>query len=441
MPDRVSKQRFKLSADVFIMITMVIDGMGAGVAAPILPQLIVELTGNSVAEGALYGGALIASFATMQIVFAPVLGNLSDRFGRRPVLLGSLGTFGINYLLMGFASDIAFLFVGECIAGAFGATMSTAGAYMADVSDAKDRTRRFGAITAAYGVGITVGPMLGGLVAPYGSRTPFFCSAGLALLNVAYGYFVLPESLAVDQRRPFSIRRANPVGALAQIRYEPRAIELLGAYALMQMAMLAVPATWAYFTMLKFGWAPREIGISMSVYAVLTILIQGILLGHVHRWIGSERTAYLGFVCTIIASIGYAFATQSWMMLAFIMPAVLGSLAGPTLISYLSNHIPANSQGELQGAVATVTGATTVCAPLLMTHLLSYFSSADALVYFPGAPYVGAALFATLGLLVAIRPFRSRSGRGGEEASGNNRYHSANPKPVHQLRHNSDDGQ
>jgi len=393
-------------ARLFIVGTVAIDALGIGILAPIMPKLIEQLTGEGLARAAIYGGWLTALFAGVQFFASPILGNLSDRFGRRPVLLPSLFVFGVSYVLMGFAPSIGWLFVAQALAGVFGATFSTAGAYIADTTPPLERAKAFGLIGASFGAGLIFGPLLGGFLSAYGLRTPFFAAAALALVNVAYGLLVLPESLPPAQRRTFVWRRANPLGALLHMRNYQMVYGLLGAMLLMQFIGTSLPATWPYFTMHRLGWTPRDVSLSLALYGVLNIVIQGGLIGQFHKRLGTTGTVYLALVFTIIGYAGYAFADRSWILVAFIVPTSIGFMAGPGLAGLMSSQVPSNSQGELQGATASLQSLAAVIGPLAMTRLFSIFAGTQAPIYFPGAPYLASTLLAGGSLMLVLRATR-----------------------------------
>jgi DHA1 family tetracycline resistance protein-like MFS transporter len=401
-----TKTRIDQRTPIFILITMIIDGIGNGIIFSTLPLLLVELTGRNIPHAAVYGGWLTALSAAMQFFAAPILGSLSDRFGRRAVLLGSLTAFGINYLIMGFASEVGWLFIGAMLSGIFGATLSTANAYVADVTAPENLTKRFGMILAALGAGFILGPILVGVLEGYGVRAPFFVAAGFALLNVVYGFFVLPESLPEERRRPFSLARVSPLNLLAQMRKQPQILILLGALGLMQMAAVTPPVIWGYYTIQKFGWSQREIGMSLGLAAVLTLIVQGLCISYIDRRIGNIYTTYLGFSCMLISLVGYATSSRGEMMVAFMVPSALGSMTGAALISYMSKRTRADAQGELQGAIASISGASVAVTPPLVTQIFSFFSTDRAFVYFPGAPFLLASLLSFAGLLLAVHALR-----------------------------------
>ncbi len=388
-------------AMLFILITVLIDTIGFGIVAPVTPELIMELTGQPISEAALYGGWLMFLYALTQFFAAPILGNLSDRFGRRPVLIASLFTLGLDYLLMALAPTLEWLFVGRAIAGIAGATFATANAYIADVSDPEMRAQNFGLLGSAWGLGFILGPVIGGLLGEYGPRVPFFAAAALAGANVLYGFFVLPESLPTEARRPFSFKRANPIGALAQMRKYPGVLMLFGALVLYQLAHDANPSTWTYYTMLKFGWSERDVGLSMGVLGISMVVVQGLLIRIVIPKLGDRRTVLLGLAVMATGYLGFSLAGEGWVMLVFIVPFALGSLAMPALRSILSHRVGPDAQGELQGAMSSLMSLTAIVAPVFLTQLFGYFTSASAPVYFPGAPFMTAAVL-TMGSAVVV---------------------------------------
>ena len=394
---------------VFIFITVLVDAIGFGVILPVMPELIMKLTGEGLSQASIYGGWLWFAYAVMQFFCAPVLGNLSDRFGRRPVILFSLLTFGIDYLIMGFAPTLFWLFVGRSIAGMAGASFTPACAYLADVSPLEKRAQNFGLIGAAFGTGFIVGPAIGGLLGALGTRAPFFAAAGLALINFVFGLFVLPESLPRESRRPFDPRRANPLGTLLQIRKYPSVIGLLQVLFLWQLAHQVFPSTWAYYTMLKFNWSEQAVGISLAfVGTIMAFSTAGMTRLLVPR-LGEQRAALCGLLSGSAAFFGYAFASRGWMMYAFLVAWLFAGLVLPSIQGLMSRQIPANAQGELQGGVASLYSLTAVVGPPLMTQLFGYFSSGRARVHFPGAAFLCAALLAIGGLVVFVRATRADS--------------------------------
>ncbi len=392
------------AALVFIFITLLIDVIGFGIIIPVMPKLIRQLIGGTLSDASRYGGWLLFSYAVMQFIFSPILGGLSDQYGRRPVLLFSLFGFGLDYLFLGFAPTIGWLFVGRIVAGITGSSFTTAGAYIADVSEPEKRAQNFGIIGAAFGLGFIIGPALGGILGQYGARMPFFAAAGLALLNWLYGYFILPESLKPENRRKFNWKRANPVGALLQLRRYPVIIGLIASLICIYTAVHAVQGTWTYYTMEKFKWNEAWVGYSLSFVGLMVALVQGGLNRIMIPKLGEKRAVFVGLSFYVLGLLCFAFASQGWMMFAFMVPYALGGLAGPSLQGIISNQVPANEQGELQGGLNSLISVTSIIGPLLMTNLFGYFTSAKAPVYFPGAPFVMGALLTALSIVLAINP-------------------------------------
>lgn len=400
----------------FIFITLLIDVTGFGLIIPVMPQLIEHLLdNNNISIASQYGGWLTFSYAFMQFMFAPVLGNLSDKYGRRPVLLFSLFGFGIDYLFLSFAPTIGWLFVGRLIAGVTGASFTTASAYIADISTPENRAQNFGMIGAAFGLGFIIGPMIGGLLGEMGPRVPFFAAAGLALTNWLYGYFVLPESLSKDHRRQFSWRRANPLGSLLQLKKYPAVGGLIVSLVLVYLAAHAVQSNWSFFNIEKFKWSPKMIGISLGVVGLLVGAVQGGLVRIVNPKIGNEKSVYIGLGLYAFGLLLFAFASESWMMFLFLIPYCLGGIAGPALQSIISGHVPPNEQGELQGALTSLMSATSIIGPPLMTNLFAYFTSPGAPVYFPGVSFLLGSLFMIISALWAYYALRSEKGDPGRK--------------------------
>ena len=393
----------------FIFITLLIDVTGLGLIIPVVPKLIEDLLHTSnISKVALFGGLLTFSYAIMQFLFAPVLGNLSDKYGRRPVLLFSLLGFGLDYILLAFAPSIGWLFVGRIIAGITGASMTTASAYIADISTPETRAQNFGMIGAAFGLGFIVGPMIGGLLGEMGPRIPFLVAAGLALLNAAYGYFVLPESLDVSNRRAFDWKRANPISSLKNLSRFPAVAGLIVSFFLIYVASHAVQSNWSYFNIEKFKWSPKMIGISLAVVGVLVSLVQGLLVRVVNPKIGNEKSVYVGLGLYTIGLVLFGLASQSWMMFAFLIPYCLGGISGPGLQAIISGTVPANEQGELQGSLTSIISITSIVGPLVMSNLFAFFTGPIAPFYFPGAPFMLAAVLMLLSCFFAYKALRTK---------------------------------
>ena len=393
----------------FIFITLLIDVTGLGLIIPVVPKLIEDLLHTTnISKVALFGGLLTFSYAIMQFLFAPVLGNLSDKYGRRPVLLFSLLGFGLDYILLAFAPSIGWLFVGRIIAGITGASMTTASAYIADISTPETRAQNFGMIGAAFGLGFIVGPMIGGLLGEMGPRIPFLVAAGLALLNAAYGYFVLPESLDVSNRRAFDWKRANPISSLKNLSRFPAVAGLIVSFFLIYVASHAVQSNWSYFNIEKFKWTPKMIGISLAVVGVLVSLVQGVLVRFVNPKIGNEKSVYVGLGLYTIGLVLFGLASQSWMMFMFLIPYCLGGISGPGLQAIISGSVPANEQGELQGSLTSIISITSIVGPLVMSNLFAFFTGPIAPFYFPGAPFMLAALLMLLSCFFAYKALRTK---------------------------------
>ncbi len=393
-------------AMAFIFVTILIDSIGLGIILPVLPQLIEDLTGEGLSEAARYGGWLLFIYALAQFICSPIIGNLSDRFGRRPVLLLSLTAMGLDYILMGFAPTIIWLFIGRLISGICGASYSTANAYIADVTPPESRAQSFGLMCAAFGLGFIIGPVAGGFLGEFGPRAPFFAAAGLALANALYGYLIIPETLPPERRRAFSWARANTMGAFAHLRGIPAAAMLAITLFFHQLAHFVLPSIWSFYVMEKFGWSVREIGYSLGVAGLSMAIVQGGLIRSVIPRIGAERAAYVGLVFAAIGYFGYAFSTTGWALYAFMVPAALAGLAFPSINGLISVLVPANAQGELQGALGSISGMTAIIGPVVMTQLFGYFTSAAAPVNFPGAAFFAAGLLELAAVLMLVRVIR-----------------------------------
>ena len=391
------------AALIFIFITVLVDVIGLGIIIPVMPALIMELTGGGLSEASLYAGWITFVYAATQFLFAPVIGGLSDRFGRRPVLLMSLLGFGLDYILLGFAPTVLWLFIGRFLSGITGASYTTASAYIADISPPERRSQDFGLIGAAFGLGFIIGPSVGGILGEYGARLPFFVAAGLVLLNMLYGYFVLPESLSEENRRPFDWKRANPFGALKQINKYPKIAGLAGVFFLVYVANHATQSTWTYFTMEKFSWSEMTVGLSLGVVGLSVVAVQGGLIKVAIPKLGNNRTVYFGLIMYVLGFLGFAFATQGWMMFAVILPFCIGGLATPALQGIISSEVPQNAQGELQGALTSLISFSAIFGPPMMTNLFGYFTSGTAPFYFPGAPFFLGAILVFIAIIWATQ--------------------------------------
>lgn len=401
------------AALTFVLLSVFIDSLGFGIIIPSLPPVIMELTGEPVSTAARWGGLLMAVYAGLQFLMAPVFGALSDRFGRRPVLLASLFAFGVDFLLTGLATSMAWLFIGRAFAGVFGASFATAGAYIGDISDDGNRARNFGLIGAAWGFGFTLGPVIGGVVAEeIGLRAPFYVAAGLALANVLFGWFVLPESLPPERRRPFEWSRANPFGALRSMALMPAVAGLLLAAFLYQVAHDSLPAVWMYYVQHKFGWGPSESGWSLTFVGVMTVLVMGGLTGALVPKLGERRAIVLGFLLMTVGFLAYALVPYGWMIYPAIAIGSLGGIANPAMQSVMSRQAGPSAQGELQGVIASLAGVAAIFSPLFMSELFARFSAANAPVALPGAPFLVAAALVFVCALLGARRVPEREPRG-----------------------------
>ncbi len=398
----------KQAAIGFIFITMLIDITGWGIIIPVIPKLIKELIHGDISQAAKIGGWLTFAYAITQFLFAPLIGNLSDKYGRRPIILISLFAFSMDYLLLAFAPTIQWLFVGRIIAGLTGASITTATAYIADVSTPENRAKNFGMIGAAFGLGFIIGPVIGGLLGQYGARIPFYAAAILCLLNFIYGYFILPESLSTENRRPFDLKRANPIGALLHLKKYPKLIGLVLATFLLYVASHAVHSNWSYFTMYQFKWDEKMVGISLGVIGLLVGIVQGGLIRWINPKLGNQKSIYVGMALYTIGMFLFATATQSWMMFVFLIPYCLGGIAGPAMQSVISEQVPANEQGEIQGTMSSLMSASAIIGPPMMSTVFYYFTHDEAPFKLAGAPFVlgGALMFVST--IIAFYSFKKR---------------------------------
>jgi DHA1 family tetracycline resistance protein-like MFS transporter len=395
------------AALTFVLLTVFIDSLGFGIIIPSLPKVIMGLTGEPEPIAVTWGGYLMAVYALLQFFMAPIFGNLSDQYGRRWLLLLSLFAFGVDFLLTGLATSMVWLFVGRAFAGIFGASYAAAGAYIGDISNDVNRAKNFGFIGAAWGAGFTLGPAIGGFVVEHiGVRAPFFAAAGLALANVAFGLFVLPESLKPENRRKFEWARANPFGALKSLAHLPMVAGLLLAVFLYQVAHDSLPAVWMYYTPFKFGWGPAETGYSLTFVGVMTVIVMGGLTSRVVPKLGERRAIMTGFLLMTVGFLGYAFVPYGWMIYPAIAIGSLGGIANPAMQSVMSKQAGPQAQGELQGALASIASIAAVLSPIFMAWLFRYYSQPDAPIYLPGAPYVVSAALVLMCVLIGARATR-----------------------------------
>ncbi|WP_310381721.1 TCR/Tet family MFS transporter [Flavobacterium sp.] len=396
----------KQAAVGFIFITMLIDITGWGIIIPVIPKLIQELINGDISEASKYGGWLTFAYAITQFVFAPIVGSLSDKFGRRPIILISLFGFSLDYLLLAFSPTITWLFVGRIIAGITGASLTTASAYIADVSTPENRAKNFGMIGAAFGLGFIIGPVIGGLLGQFGSRVPFYAAAILCMVNFIYGYFILPESLSKKNRRDFDIKRANPIGAFLNLKKHPSLMGLMVAVFSLYVASHAIQGNWSYFTMYKFQWDEKMVGISLGVIGLLVGIVQGGLIRWINPILGNQKSIYLGMALYTIGMFLFATANQGWMMFVFLIPYCLGGIAGPAMQSIISSKVPASEQGEIQGTMTSLMSASAIVGPPLMTSVFYFFTHKDAPFQFAGAPFVLGGILMLFSTVVAYYSFK-----------------------------------
>ncbi len=386
-----------------ILITILLDMVGYGIIVPVLPELIQDLTGGGVAEAAVFGGWLVFVYASMQFLFSPVLGNLSDRFGRRPILLGSLLGLTFDYAMMGFAPVVWYLFIGRFVSGVAGAAVATATAYMADITQPHKRTQRFGLIGAAFGLGFIIGPVIGGELGEFGPKVPFYAAAALAFANFLFGLFVLPESLGREHRRPFSIRRANPFGALLSLRKFPVVLWLMLALFMFTTAAQAFPSVYNFFTIEVFNFSSSQIGRTLGLFGIVFALFQAFGVGPLVKRFTETPVVITGMLAAVVAFAGIAFTGpdgETWVYV-YIVVGALSGLAAPAINGVLSRQVPDNAQGELQGAVNAANSLATILGPLAATQIFAYFTSAEGSPgYFPGAPFLAASILVVGGVVL-----------------------------------------
>ena len=406
MTDTPAPRKHGKNAFLFVLITVAIDMLAFGLIIPVIPSLVQDMLHVPPEDSTIWLGLLAATYALMNFLFGPTIGALSDHFGRRSVLLVSIGTLAIDFLIMGFASSIWLLFIGRALSGVSGATYSTANAYIADVTEPADRGRAFGMIGAAFGFGFVFGPVLGGFLGEISPRAPFFAAAGLAAVNFCYGLFVLPESLAKADRRPFEFRRANPFGAAKHFSRLPQVSWFLLAAGIFFLAHTVYPATWSVHGEIRYDWSPKEIGFSLGLVGVGAAVVQAGLMGVILKRFGTVRTALLGMSISALVMFAYAFAGQAWIVYAIIPIGALGGVTGPAINSLMSTLTPRNAQGELQGASASLNSLAMILGPLAMNGALFYFTRDSAPFAFGGAAFLLAGLLTILAIVPFMRGVR-----------------------------------
>ena len=398
--DSMAEKKLGNQPFAFVLITVLIDAIGFGLIIPVMPELLKQLIGDSSEIAVKWGGYLTFVYAAMHFLFGPLIGNLSDRFGRRPILLASLGALVVDYLIMGFANSIWVLFVGRLLAGICGATYPTANAYIADTTTQEQRAQAFGMMGASFGIGFILGPALGGLLGSADPRTPFFVAAGLALVNMLYGWLILPESLADSNRRDFSLSRANPLGAFAHFGRLPQLRMLFVVSLVYSFAHLVYPSTWNFHADARYGWGASQIGWSLMAFGICSAVIQGGLIGSIIKRIGEFRTAVVGLTVNIISFVGFAYAQEPWMLYCWIPISACGAIAGPSINSIMSSRVGPEGQGELQGAIASVSAIANMLGPLMMTQTFSWFSREELETPFFGGAFLLACLLTAIALAI-----------------------------------------
>ena len=396
------------NALLFIFITILINMIGFGIIMPVMPQLVMDVTGLGRAEAARWGGMLSLAYAVMQFVMMPVMGSLSDRYGRRPVILGSLAAYSFDFLLMAVAPTLAILFAARILAGSFAATFTTANAYIADISPPEKRAANFGLMGAAFGLGFIIGPAAGGLIGEeFGHRAPFYAVAALGSINLVYGWFFLPETLAPENKRHFEWQRANAFGSFRHFRQYPVILPIAATMFAYQLAHWAFPSVWAYYAGERFGWSAKQIGFSLMAVGFASAIVQGGLARIVIPKFGERKAAFFGIAVAVITYFGYGAISVGWMVYPLIAFGALAGFTAPSLQGIMSRTVPADAQGQLQGAIGSVNGVSMIVGPVMMTQIFAAFSKEGAEIYFPGAPFILASFLTAL----AIIPLMSAVGR------------------------------
>jgi len=389
----------------FILLTVAIDSIGIGLIFPVMPDLLEEVTGGTVANAALWGGVLATAYAAMQFVFGPIVGNLSDRYGRRPVLLSALAVMTLDYLLMSVAHTVWLLLIGRTIAGITAATHAAAGAYIADISAPEERAKNFGLIGAAFGVGFVAGPLIGGLLATFDTRAPFYAAAAMAAANLALGWFVLPETVTDAIRRPFSWARANPLAAFRAIGKLPGLRRMLLVLFVYSVGFHVYPVIWSFYGKARFGWDSWMIGLSLAAFGLCMALVQALLVGPAIRRFGDRGAVIWGMAAELVTFLFYGFVTSGALALIFTPVAALGGIVMPALQATMSRAAPADQQGELQGVLASIGAVAMITSPLIMTATFGLFTRPGAAIHAPGAPFLlSAVLMVVCVILLVARP-------------------------------------
>lgn len=396
----------RTSSLAFIFVTILIDVLGLGLMFPILPKFIAHLTGQNLSDASRHYGWLIALFGAMQFLFSPLLGMLSDRYGRRPVLLLSLLFGALDYVLMALSPNIIWLYIGRTLSGITGANFTAASAYIADVSPPEKRAQNFGLVSAAFGAGFVIGPAVGGVLGQYGTRLPFWVAAGLCLLNFLYGWLILPESLKAENRRPFAWKEANPLGALRVLGKYPVVWGMAGALVFSNLANRCIESTWVLFTQVRFAWNEQQVGFSLAAFGAMTLVYQiGIARILLPRW-GERRTLLIGLGVGALEYFAYGFSTQGWMVYVIMLIGGVGMLGSQAAQGLLSRQVGEDEQGTLQGALTSLTSLTGIFGPIIATELFARATRAEMSTPVPGAPFFLAGTLNAIALVIALRALR-----------------------------------
>jgi len=390
-----------------VFMILFLDVIGIAIIMPVLPAYLEQLTGGSVSDAALDGGWLLVVYAVMQFLFAPFLGNLSDRFGRRPILLLSVLTFAIDNFICAVATSFWMLFIGRALAGFSGGSFATCSAYIADISNDENRAKNFGLIGIAFGVGFTIGPVIGGFLGEFGPRVPFLGAAALSFVNFVAAYFMLPETLEARHRRTFEWKRANPLGTLKQMRTYPGIGPICAVMFLFWLAHAVYPAVWSFVSTYRFGWSEGQIGLSLGIYGIGAAFVMGVILPKIVPVLGEWKTAVLGLSFSVVGLTGYAFAWEGWMVYTVIVLTVMENVADPPLRSIAAGKVPPSAQGELQGALTSLSSITTIVGPLIFTQLFGYFTRPEAPARFAGAPFLLSAIIILIAAIVFLAKVRT----------------------------------
>jgi MFS transporter, DHA1 family, tetracycline resistance protein len=391
----------------FIFITLFIDILGIGLIVPILPELIKSFVGGSESVAAQYYGWITAVYALMQFLFAPLLGALSDRFGRRPVLLLSLLGLGLDYLILALAPNIGWLFWGRLLAGIMGASITTANAYIADVSTPENRAQNFGLVGAAFGLGFIFGPAVGGILGSLDPRLPFWVAAALALLNWLYGFFILPESLKAENRSDFSWHKANPIGSIILLRSYPLVAGMAIVFLLLNLSQQGLQTSWVLFTSYRFGWGELTNGLTLAYVGFMAALVQGGLIRVLLPKLGERRAIVLGIALSVLTFLIYGIIWKGWMIMVVVTISALSGIAGPAVQGLIAGTVKASDQGKIQGGLTSLLSLSSIIAPLVfVSGLFAYFTSDNAPIKIPGAPFLLGAILNAIALVLVLRLFR-----------------------------------